>query len=59
MMKGVLVFGIFQDRWAWRVEWMEDGVLRTKDFFQKDLQPGAAKLEASYFCEFLEEVKVA
>ena len=44
MMKGVLVFGIFQDRWAWRVEWMEDGVLRTKDFFQKDLQPGAAKL---------------
>jgi hypothetical protein len=45
-----LVFGQFNKKWAWRVEWKDDnGKVQFKDFVQKDMQPGVAKAEADAF----------
>lgn len=48
----ILVFGYFNQKWVWRVEWMDDsGNLRFQDFVQKDNQPGVAKADAIAFKE--------
>ena len=48
--KITLAFGIFNNKWAWRCEWVDySGKLKFKDFVQKDLQPGVAKAEADAF----------
>jgi hypothetical protein len=50
-----LVFGQFNGKWAWRVEWTDaQGTFRTKDFVQKDLQPGVAWQDAKTFKDDLQ-----
>jgi hypothetical protein len=45
-----MLFGIFSNQWAWRVEWRDAaGKLHTKDFPQRDLHPGEAKAAADLF----------
>lgn len=51
-----LVFGSWAGQWGWRVEWRDDaGTLHTRDFIQKDLQPGVAKAEAQTFIDGLKK----
>ena len=44
-----LVFGVWEGRYGWRVEWNEGSKLKTKDFPQVDLKPGIAKADAEAF----------
>jgi hypothetical protein len=49
-----LVFGLFSNQWAWRVEWRDaSGRSRVKDFPQRDSRPGEAKEKAKAFREEL------
>jgi hypothetical protein len=48
-----MIFGAWNGRWGWRVEWKENGKLKFQDFIQKDLRPGEAKAEAQAFKEHL------
>ena len=50
----MLVFGLFDSRWGWRVEWTDgQGQLQTRDFVQKGQNPSAAKIEATAFAATL------
>ena len=47
-----LIFGMFDQKWVWSVEWHNDfGRVCFKDFVQKDFQPGVAKADADAFKE--------
>lgn len=49
-----LAFGQFSGAWAWRVEWVDSaGNEQFKDFHQKDLKPGEARVQADEFREKL------
>jgi hypothetical protein len=55
----IKVFGAWDGYWGWRVEWVENGRLMTKDFYQSDLKPGIDKEAADTFMLSLTESKVA
>ena len=55
-----VVFGQFNDEWAWRVEWVgDDGNLQFRDFFQKEFKPRECKEAADAFILELKAKKVA
>ena len=55
-----LVFGSWAGQWGWRVEWRDGaGKLKTKDFIQKDMQPGVAKSDADAFVQGLKSALAA
>ena len=44
-----LAFGQWNNRWGWRVEWVENGILVHKDFYQEEERAGLAKEKADAF----------
>ena len=58
-MKISMIFGMFNNRWGWRVEWVEEGTEKFKDFPQSEVGSDDAGVLAGEFKQSLLDAEKA